>query len=142
MKKTFKQVLCLFMVFQILIMGTGFTVIHHFCKIKGQKTFIFSKPNCCPENKLNDDSYSKAHLKRPKCCKEHSSFYKINTESNVSFNIEFSGFFAIFFDNIVACDFSKWWHLVTVKLFSPHVLSNPPPLYGRSLLIHIQTFLI
>jgi hypothetical protein len=142
MKKTLKQLLCLFMVFQVLVMGTGFTVVQHFCPIKGKQTFIFSKPKCCPEKKNEEESSRNVHFKRTKCCKDHSEFYKITTESAGTFKVVLNALF-LTLDNVfpsISIPVVHNVHLSTTLL--PHILNIPPPLSGRSLLIHIQTFLI
>ncbi len=144
MKQILTRILCLFMAFQVLFASTGFAMIEHLCKVKGRKTFILSSPpKCCPQKMLKkEEKSSKANFKRTKCCEEHSTFVHINTASSnanqVSLNIP------IFIGE--CCSFSPFytfnWSSEPVSFKVTHYYNTAPPIAGRKLLIHIQSFLI
>ncbi|MFN3849862.1 MAG: HYC_CC_PP family protein [Spirosomataceae bacterium] len=142
MKKRLSQILCLFMAFQVLLASMGFTVIEHLCKVRGKQTFVVSAPKCCLEKKELDAFPSKLHFKKTKCCQEHTSVYKINTNSQGGINIDFNTPILSWINHNTINYLFNSWEAASVSFRIPHFYDTAPPLAGRSLLIHIQTFLI
>lgn len=142
MKKRLSQIVCLFMAFQVLFASMGFTVIEHLCKVRGKQTFVVSAPKCCSERKDLPISTKKQHLKKTKCCQEHTSVYKISTESPNGNSVEFQNPVLSWRDSIKATFPFEGWESEPVSFGISHFYDTAPPLAGRSLLIHIQTFLI
>ena len=143
MKLRLTRIFCLLMAMQVLFMSTGFSMIEHYCKIKGKQTFIFSSPPKCCFNKIkHEKKSSNLLLKRAKCCHEQTTFVKINPNTSQGYEIaqEFQA------QNWIAItpkvlSFSAWVS-EAVSFQIPHFYSPAPPLSGRSLLIFIQSFLI
>lgn len=131
------------MAMQILFMSTGFSMIEHYCKIKGKQTFIFSSPPKCCFNKIkHEKKSSNLLLKRAKCCNEQTTFFKINPNASQGHEIaqEFQAHHWIAIPT-QGLSFSVWVsEAVSVQV--PHFHSPAPPLSGRNLLIFIQLFLI
>lgn len=143
MKSRFTRIFCLLMAMQVLFMSTGFTMIEHYCKIKGKQTFIFSSPpNCCFNKIKHEKKSSNPLFKRAKCCHEQTTFLKINLNASQGHEIaqEFQAhnWIAIAPQIFV---FSTWVS-EAVSFQVPHFYSPAPPLSGRNLLIFIQSFLI
>lgn len=143
MKPRLTRIFCLLMAMQVLFMSTGFSMIEHYCKLKGKQTFILSSPPKCCLNKIKHEKrISNSVLKRTKCCNEQTTFFKINPNASQGHEL--------------AQDFQPHqWIAITPKvlLFSmwvspivsfqvPHFYSPAPPLFGRKLLVFIQSFLI
>ena len=143
MKSRFTRIFCLLMAMQVLFMSTGFSMIEHYCKLKGKQTFIFTSPPKCCFNKIKHERKSgNPLLKRAKCCNEQTKFLKINPNASQGHEIaqEFQtqNWIAItpkvlFFSALVS---------EAVSFQVPHFHSPAPPLFGRNLLIFIQSFLI
>lgn len=143
MKSRFTRIFCLLMAMQVLFMSTGFSMIEHFCKIKGKQTFIFSSPPKCCFNKIkHDKKSSNTLLKRTKCCNEQTTFFKINPNASQGQDLaqEFQAHNWIAITPKVLC-FSTWVSQA-ISLQVPHFHSPAPPLSGRKLLVFIQSFLI
>lgn len=144
MKQFFTRILCLFMAFQILFASTGFAMVEHLCKVKGRKTFLVSKPSKCCSARMASEKldYKKPVFKAVKCCKSHSSVIKISTNSSQGNNIEYN-FQGISWESYAEKSFIfNAWEISSVSFKIPHYYSPAPPLYGKNLLRHIQTFLI
>ena len=142
MKSRLTRIFCLLMAMQVLFMSTGFSMIEHYCKIKGKQTFIFSPPKCCFSKAKHEKKSSNPLLKRAKCCNEKTTFFKINPNASQGHEIaqEFQAhnWIAI---TPKALFFSRWVsEAVSFKV--PHFYSPAPPLSGRSLLVFIQSFLL
>lgn len=143
MKSRLIRIFCLLMVMQVLFMSTGFSMIEHYCKIKGKQTFIFSSPPKCCFNKIkHEKKSSNPLLKRAKCCNEQTTLLKISP--NASQGNEIAQEFQV--HNWIAItptvlSFSAWVS-EAVSFQVPHFYSPAPPLSGRKLLIIIQSFLI
>lgn len=83
MKSRFTRIFCLLMAMQVLFMSTGFSMIEHYCKLKGKQTFILSSPPKCCFNKIkHEKKSSNSVLKRTKCCNEQTTFFKINPNAS------------------------------------------------------------
>ena len=143
MKSRLIRIFCLLMAMQVLFMSTGFSMIEHYCKIKGKQTFIFSSPPKCCFNKIkHEKKSSNPLLKRAKCCNEQTTLLKISP--NASQGNEIAQEFQV--HNWIAItptvlSFSAWVS-EAVSFQVPHFYSPAPPLSGRKLLIFIQSFLI
>ena len=143
MKSHLTRIFCLLMAMQVLLMSTGFSMIEHYCKIKGKQTFIFSSPPECCFNKVKHEKKSNNPLlKRAKCCNEQTTFFKINPDASQGYGIaqEFQA------HNLIAITpkalFFSTWVSEAVSFQVPHFYSPAPPLSGRNLLVFIQSFLI
>lgn len=143
MKLRLTRIFCLLMAMQVLFMSTGFSMIEHYCKIKGKQTFIFSSPPKCCFNKTKHERKSgNTLLKRAKCCNEQTTILKINPNASHGYEIaqEFQAHHWIAIAPQVSV-FSTWVS-EAVSFQVSHFYSPAPPLSGRSLLIFIQSFLI
>lgn len=144
MKQFVLRILCLFMAFQVLFASTGFAMIEHLCKVKGRKTFIVSKPpKCCSERMVSEQpALEKTAFNPIKCCKNHSTVIKINTHSSQGNTIEYS-FQGVYLEARTVTSFNfNSWEVSSVSFRTPHYYSPAPPLFGKNLLLHLQTFLI
>ena len=130
------------MAFQVLFASMGFTVIEHLCKVKGKQTFVVSTPKCCLESKNATESPSKKHFKKTKCCQEHTSVYKINTDSPIGSSVEIGVPSSVWVNQSYFHFSLNAWETASVSFRIPHFYDTAPPFAGRSLLILIQTFLI
>lgn len=144
MKIISTRILCLFMAFQVLFTSTGFAMIEHLCKVKGRKTFILSSPpKCCPEKMLKKEANAqKTHIKRTKCCEEHSSFINISTTASQGSNVEYNTPTFIWESNSYSIFSASHWSNEPVTFKVAHYYNTSPPIAGRKLLVHIQSFLI
>ena len=143
MKSRFNRIFCLLMAMQVLFMSTGFSMIEHYCKLKGKQTFIFSSPpKCCVNKTKHEKKASNSVLKRSKCCDEQTTFFKINP--NASHGPELVQDFQDhnWIDITPKGLFFSIWVSEAVTFRVPHFYSPAPPLSGRNLLVFIQSFLI
>ena len=143
MKLHLNRIFCLLMAMQVLFMSTGFSMIEHYCKIKGKQTFIFSSPPKCCLNKIkHEKKSSNSLLKRAKCCNEQTTFFKMNPDTSQGYGIaqEFQAHNLISITSKVL--FFSTWVSEAVSFKVPHFYSPAPPLSGRNLLVFIQSFLI
>lgn len=143
MKSRLTRIFCLLMAMQVLFMSTGFSMIEHYCKIKGKQTFIFSSPPKCCFNKIkHEKKSSNSLLKRAKCCHEQTTLLKINLNASQGHEIvqvfQAQNWVAI---APKALTLSSWVS-EAVSFQIPHFYSPAPPLSGRNLLVFIQSFLI
>ncbi len=143
MKSRFTRIFCLLMAMQVLFMSTGFSMIEHYCKLKGKQTFIFTSPPKCCFNKTEHERKSvNPLLKRAKCCNEQTTLLKINPNASQGHDLvqEFQT------QNWIAITpqvlFFSMWVSAAVSFQVPHFHSPTPPFSGRNLLIFIQSFLI
>lgn len=143
MKTRLTRIFCLLMAMQVLFMSTGFSMIEHYCKIKGKQTFIFTTPPKCCANKIKHETQSKTPvIKKKKCCEEHSTFLKITPNASQGHFVE-QGF--VHHDWVYITpkiSFISAWASEAVSFQIPHFYSPAPPLSGRNLLVFIQLFLI
>ena len=143
MKSRFTRIFCLLMAIQVLFMSTGFSMIEHFCKLKGKQTFILSSPDKCCSSKIKHENKSNnALLKRTKCCNEQTTLFKITPNASQGHEVA-QGFqpqnWIIVTPKVLS--FSAWVsQAISCKV--PHFHSPAPPLSGRNLLVFIQSFLI
>lgn len=131
------------MAMQVLFMSMGFSMIEHYCKLKGKQTFIFSSPpKCCVNKAKHEKKLNNSLLKRTKCCNEQTTILKINPNASQGHEIaqEFQTHNWIVFTPQVL--FFSVWVSAAVSVQVPHFHNPAPPLSGRSLLIFIQSFLI
>ncbi len=143
MKSRFTRIFCLLMAMQVLFMSTGFSMIEHYCKLKGKQTFILSSPPKCCFNKIkHEKKSSNSVLKRTKCCNEQTTFFKINPNASQGHELvqEFQPHHWIAITPRVL--FFSMWVSQAVSFQVPHFHSPAPPLSGRKLLVFIQSFLI
>ncbi len=124
-----------------LLAQTGIAVFKHSCKLKGEKTFIFVKPEniCCSVHTSSDE---KCHtLQNSACCLESTKIYKLSAD--------FSLDFAFSFDFVAHQPLSSIFELFFLaypseNLLFPIQFANPPPpkRYGKNLLPLIGSYLI
>lgn len=141
-----QRAICLLMAIQVTVVGTGFCVHEHLCLVKRTKTVsLFHKVTCQPETVKVEctETDAEARLKRSKCCLNKVTHYKIQTPS-----VNFRAFQKVSLPaDWIYCLLPSYFHsstcehrLFTFRFFQ--VTANAPPLYGRSMLIFIQSFLI
>jgi len=143
MKIHLTRIFCLLMAMQVLFMSTGFSMIEHYCKIKGKQTFIFTTPPKCCANKIKHETLSKTSvIKKKKCCEEHSTFLKITPDASQGYEVIPDFVHHDWIDIIPKISFISAWASEVVSFQVPHFYSPAPPLSGRNLLVFIQSFLI
>lgn len=143
MKTRLTRIFCLLMALQVLFISTGFSMIEHYCKIKGKQTFIFTKPpQCCASKIKHEKQSNKLEVKRKKCCEEHTTFLKITPDASQGHSVEHAfqhHDWTTFPANFL---YHSTWTSGNVSFQVPHFYSSAPPLSGRNLLVFIQSFLI
>ena len=143
MKIRLTRTFCLLMAMQVLFMSTGFSMIEHYCKIKGKQTFIFTKPPKCCANKLKSATQSSTPvIKKKKCCDEHTTFLKITPNASQGHYVEQGFQQHDWIDVSPKIFYTSTWASEVVSFQIPHYYSPAPPLSGRNLLVFIQSFLI
>jgi len=143
MKEVIKRTFCLYLAIQVLFASTGFAMYEHLCLIKGTKTVSFVHEEKCQKQVHN---HTKSHcqdiFKRSKCCLDKVSYHKIQTPSadgnSVHFISQHVDLVSIF--TPIYTPSTAWIYQTVFRL--PHFYSPAPPLYGRSMLIFVQSFLI
>lgn len=146
MKQIIKRTFCLYLAIQVLFASTGFAMYEHWCLMKGTKTVSFVHEEKC-QKVSHKASHKKSgcgdSFKRSKCCSDKVSYYKIQTPSadgsSVHFISQHLDLVSIF--NPIYSSSTAWINQ-TVSFRLPHFYSPAPPLYGRSMLIFVQSFLI
>jgi hypothetical protein len=131
------------MAMQVLFMSTGFSMIEHFCKLKGKQTFILSSPPKCCFNKIkHENKSSNTLLKRKKCCNEQTTFFKITPNASQGHEVaqELQPHNWITITPRVLFFSARVSQAVSFQV--PHSHNPAPPFYGRKLLVFIQSFLI
>lgn len=143
MKIRLTRIFCLLMAMQVLFISTGFSMIEHYCKIKGKQTFFFTKPSQCCVNKIKHKSQSSAPVvKKKKCCDEHTTFLKITPNASHGYEIALDFVHHDWIDITPKISIISAWASEVVSFQIPHFYSPAPPLSGRNLLVFIQSFLI
>ncbi|MCU0438783.1 MAG: hypothetical protein MUC49_12855 [Raineya sp.] len=138
MKKFFRQIVALTMLLVIFITNTGFVVVKHHCKMRGERTFLFAKPQnlCCPA----DAKPEKPVFDKPACCIEKFNLYKLSIDLNT--------FSVPALDFAIPQEFFSFEFTPTSFVIAPIQeditnYPNPPPLLsGKILLHHICSYLI
>ncbi len=138
MKKFFRQIVALIMLLVIFITNTGFVVVKHHCKMRGERTFLFAKPQnlCCPA----DAKPEKPVFDNTACCIEQFNLYKLSIDLN-TFSVPTLDF------AIPQAFFSFEFTPVSFVIFPTQEsitnYPNPPPLpFGKILLHHICLYQI
>lgn len=138
-----KRIFCFFMAIQMLLVSTGFAMTEHFCKLRGKKTYIFSKPkSCCFDKMKAAKNNSKSQIKRSKCCQDDVTYNKINVNASQGYTLEFNAQpFTWIVSQVSFLDLNS---RITdpVSFNTTHYYSPAPPLSGRDRLIFFQSFLI
>ncbi|MCU0323808.1 MAG: hypothetical protein MUF45_00940 [Spirosomaceae bacterium] len=143
MKTRLTRIFCLLMAMQVLFMSTGFSMVEHFCKIKGKQTFIFTKPSQCCANKIKHANQSNTtKIKKKKCCEEHTTFLKITPNASHGHFAEHGFQHHDWIYTAPQKSFIFDWVSGVVSFQVRHFYSPAPPLSGRNLLVFIQLFLI
>ncbi|MFD1818818.1 hypothetical protein SAMN04515674_11727 [Pseudarcicella hirudinis] len=141
MKTLFLRILSLFIAIQVLIASTGFVITEHMCRISGDTTYLFSKPETCHSN-LKEKS-CKAGFNQTKCCQDFSSYARISVNSANNSNNKLILQSPDFHEIKELCINSPIYLSINhynSSLTSP--TNKIPILAGKDLLIFIQTFLI
>lgn len=134
------------MAMQVLFTSTGFAMYEHLCLVKREKTVSFiHEKKCQPEFRKTADAntHDDAGFRRGKCCLNKVSYYKIQTPSASVSSAQFE-------DGQVdlAPVFCPHDALSPLSVNPPggvqllHFAGHAPPLYGRSMLIFVQSFLL
>lgn len=138
-----KRIFCFFMAIQLLLASTGFATNEHFCKLRGKKTYIFSKPkSCCLDKMRAANNNSKSQIKRSKCCQDAFKYNKINVNASQGNTLESNTQpFAWILNQVSFLGLNS---RITdpVSFNTTHYYSPAPPLSGRDRLIFFQSFLI
>lgn len=143
MKTRLTRIFCLLMAIQVLFMSTGFSMIEHYCKIKGKQTFIFTKPPKCCTSKIRHEAQSNIPvIKKKKCCEEHTTFFKITPNASQGHFVEQGFQHHDWIEIPTNTSFNSTWVSGVVSFQISHFYSPAPPLSGRNLLVFIQSFLI
>jgi hypothetical protein len=146
MKQFIRRTFCLYLAIQVLFASTGFAMYEHWCLMKGTKTISFIHQEKCQKisHKVsNSRSACENSIKRSKCCSDKISYYKVQTPSADSGSVHFiSQHFDLNYIFTPTYLFSSAWINQVVSFRLPHYYSAAPPLYGRSMLVFIQSFLI
>lgn len=143
MKTRLTRIFCLLMAVQVLFMSTGFSMIEHYCKIKGKQTFIFTKPPQCCANKIKHNTQSNTSIiKKKKCCEEHTTFLKITPNASQGHYVAQAFQHHDWIVIPTSISFLSTWASEVVSFQVPHFYSPAPPLSGRNLIVFIQSFLI
>lgn len=141
-----KRILCIYMAFQVLLAGTGIAMYEHWCLIKGTKTSSLLHEEKCQKltvKLVNKEIKKDEVIKRTKCCADKISYYKIQTPSADGSSVHFTALPIEFVSVFLPFSFSLPYRLSNSVSFNvTHVYSAAPPLYGRSMLIFVQSFLI
>lgn len=138
MRKFFRQIVALIMLLVIFITNTGFVVVKHHCKMRGERTFLFAKPqnSCCPA----DAKPEKPVFDEPACCIEQFNLYKLSIDLNTSSVPTLD--FAIH-QEIFSFEFAPVSSAIASIQENITNYPNPPPLpFGKTLLHHICSYLI
>ncbi len=141
MKSRFIRLWALLMAFQVFVSSTGFAIIEHSCPIKGKQIFLFSNPKkCCFVRKSFKNSG--LSFSRTECCKDKSTFVKINTDAksqhqDTNPSGQCDGVL-VFAQIIPLYDPYLLGACLRVSDFYPEI--SPP--HGRKLLTQIQIFQI
>jgi len=138
MHKKLRQIVAILMLLVIFITNTGFVVVKHYCKLRGERTFLFKKPTdiCCGETKKSE----KTTFESPACCIEKFNFYKLSIDLNVAY---FAAISLAIPQELFSFDFSPVCSVIFPVQEEIIHYSNPPPLpSGKTLLHHICSYLI
>lgn len=142
MNQIIRRTFCLYLALQVLFASTGFAMYEHWCLMKGTKTVSFVHEEKC-HKVSHKKSACESSIKRDKCCSDKVSYYKIQTPSADGSSVHFVSqpldLVSVFILNYIP---SADWINQIVSFRLPHYYSAAPPLYGRSMLIFIQSFLI
>lgn len=123
----------------VFLASTGVVVVKHQCKMRGERVFLFAKPNdvCCSKVPTSQE----CSIQAPACCLEQAQMYKISAD----FQIHLQNLVLAIPPQILVALFDYkpiFSSYAPLRLSYPN-LSNPPPLpAGKALLPLIATFLI
>ncbi len=138
-----KRIFCFFMAIQMLLASTGFAMTEHFCKLRGKKTYIFSKPKTCCFDKMKVvKNPSKSQIKRSKCCQDAFTYNKISVNASQGYTLEFNPQPLVWIVNQVVLFGLNPRITDPVSFNVTHYYSPAPPLSGRDRLLFLQYFLI
>ncbi|WP_144080044.1 HYC_CC_PP family protein [Flectobacillus major] len=145
MKSFITRIFCFIMALQVLFSSTGFAMNEHYCKIKGEKVWSFTKKNaCCSTKEKQQFNNQKPSFKKTKCCGDKVVYNKISAESthansgeNLAKNTPLD------WECFVPAIVSLRNELLPIECASVIFYHSPaPPLTGRQVLLFIQSFLI
>lgn len=134
------------MAMQVLFTSTGFAMYEHLCLVKREKTVSFiHEKKCQPEFRKAADTktHDDAGFRRGKCCLNKVSYYKVQTPSASVSSAQFEDC-----QVDLAPGFCPGDALPSVSVNPTgcvqllHFAGHAPPLYGRSMLVFVQSFLI
>lgn len=143
MPRFFLSLASLFLLGVFLLAQTGITVFKHSCKLKGEKTFIFAKPeNTCCSVHQNTSSNEKCHtLQNSACCVESTKIYKLSADFSLDFTFSFD---FVVHQSLLFTFESFFLAYPSENLLLPIQFANPPPpkRYGKNLLPFVCSYLI
>ncbi|WP_101359798.1 hypothetical protein [Raineya orbicola] len=125
-----------------LLAQTGIAVFKHSCKLKGEKTFIFAKPeNICCNFHQNIPSNDVCHtLQNTACCIESAKFYKLSADFSINFAFAFDCLAhkpLLFTFEAIFLAYPSEKSLLTFQFANP-----PPKRFGKNLLQFTCIYLI
>lgn len=137
MKKKLLHILSTFMAFTVLFSSTGFGMTTHTCKITQKKQFfVHNDGDCCQKSQSTEPLI----LKKSDCCKVEKSFSKVFVNHNFTGKVVVQSPNAFLLNSYYRSLFSDFVDIASVV--NSDLYAIPPPHYGRSLLVHIQSFII
>ncbi|MCS6795044.1 MAG: hypothetical protein RMJ97_09620 [Raineya sp.] len=142
MPQIFRSIVIIGLVGVIFITQGGIVVFKHSCKLRGEKVFIFSKPQnlCCSACEVKDTEGCHRNLQKSSCCVESTKIYKLTTDFSLNSTAKLYHSpdlpLLFSFEPFLAISLDK-------QFFSPFQFANPPPQrYGKTLLQFICRYLI
>lgn len=143
--------LTIVMAFLVLFGNIGIVLVEHQCMMKGRSVnlagynyFEVGKKGCSMDHSLTPIDYDKPAFHKKGCCSDQFKYGKISVLS--SSYTSFLKFLKAFSACFVPESLFNWVPVSKIQLL--RVFEKPPyfdsilRVYGRSLLIHIQSFLI
>ncbi|WP_448528510.1 hypothetical protein [Raineya sp.] len=143
MPRFFLSIASLVLLSAFLLAQTGIAVFKHSCKLKGEKTFIFAKPEniCCSVHQNTPTDKTCHTLQNSACCVETAKLYKLSAD----FSLEFAFTFDFVAHQPLLFTFEAIFLVYpSENLLLPIQFANPPPpkRYGKNLLPFFGSYLI
>ncbi len=143
--------LTMIMAFLVLFGNIGVGMVEHQCMMKGKSVnltgyhfFQEEQATCSMEHKSSEISYDAPAFHKKACCSDHNKYGKVEVVS--SSQISFLKVLKAFTPFIIPESLLSWVPVFKIQLqevlLKPLIADISPRLFGRSLLVHVQTFLI
>jgi len=138
--RVLKSIMAILLLLLVFFANTGVVITKHRCKMRGERTFVFTKPTdvCCWQVPKSQT----CSVQAPACCFEQSNLYKLTSDFQFScYSLDLgevqAKLIALFENKPIFLSYKP----STTQTFSN--LPKPPPLpAGKSLLRLIAIFLI